>query len=104
MVSGLCIREPKSHRSILDLSWCSNKEVCCKGQVGFQGSPPSVVMTFLRVSYNSETFTLEVAADRQKEILELVAKLLNKCTVIQREIVSLFRKFSFTLCVQQCIH
>lgn len=57
--------------------------------------PPSTVMVFLGVKFNTETLTLEVTADRLQEILVLLDDWLDKVQASKREVQSLVGKLVF---------
>ena len=60
-----------------------------------KATPPSEIMTFLGVSCNSVTFTLEITTDRLREILALVRDWLVKDRVSLQEVQSLAGKLNF---------
>lgn len=57
--------------------------------------PPSTVMTFVGVLFNTDTMTVEITPDRLEEIRLLLKQWLNKDTASLREIQSLLGKLNF---------
>ena len=60
-----------------------------------KAAPPSTVMTFLGVTCNSETFMLSITPERLEEILQLVAKWLDRSSASLHDVQSLAGKLNF---------
>ena len=60
-----------------------------------KASPPAVILIFLGVLCNSETFTLEITKERLQEISELIERWLSWRTVSLRQEQSLAGKLNF---------
>lgn len=60
-----------------------------------KASPPSTIMTFIGVLFNSETMTVEVTPERLTEIKALIVRWLDKDQATLKEIQSLLGKLNF---------
>ena len=85
-------------KELAEFGFTTLRKILCK--CGIEESvekacPPSTIMTFIGILFNTEKMTLEVTPERLVEIRSLLTVWLNKETASIKEIQSLLGKLNF---------
>ena len=82
-------------KELAEFGFTTLRKILCKCGIEELVCPPSTIMTFIGILFNTEKMTLEVTPERLVEIKSLLTVWLNKETASIKEIQSLLGKLNF---------